>query len=285
MIPTAFDYARASTVDEALELLAQEGSKAIAGGHSLLPLLKLRLAHVERLVDIGGIRELGGIEPRDGGARIGALTTYREILGSSILGEFFPMLVNATADIGDLQVRNRGTIGGGVAHADPASDMPGVLLAFDATLVAIGRDGTRRIPARDFFLGPFTTALTPGELLMEILLPAQAPGTGAAYKAQPQQASGYSIAGIAAVVHLNQGKIDRVSVGVNGVADRAYRAEATEQALQGKAPDTATIAAAAGKVTQGITPLGDIHAPADYRAHLATVMAKRALKAAVEDAR
>jgi carbon-monoxide dehydrogenase medium subunit len=285
MIPTAFDYAKPATVDEALELLAADGAKAIAGGHSLLPLLKLRLAQVDRLVDIGGIRELKGIEAREGGARIGALTTYRQILDSGVLGQFFPMLVNATADIGDLQVRNKGTIGGAVAHADPASDMPGILIAFDATFVAISRDGTRRIPATDFFVGPFTTMLQHGELLLEILLPAQASGTGAAYKNQEQQASGYSIAGVAAVVHLGQGRVDRASIGVNGVADTPYRASTAERALIGTNGDTAAIAAAAAQVTAGVTAMSDIHAPGDYRAHLATVMAKRALKAAIEDAR
>jgi len=171
MIPAAFDYAKASSVDEALDLLAADGSRALAGGHSILPLLKLRLAHADRLVDIGGLAELKGVAAHDGGLRIGALTTYRELLDSALVSQGYPLLAEATDRIADLQVRNRGTVGGGVAHADPASDMAGILLALDAAFVLRSRGGTRTVASRDFFRGAFTTALAPGELLTEIVLP------------------------------------------------------------------------------------------------------------------
>ncbi|OGN82401.1 MAG: hypothetical protein A2X23_07970 [Chloroflexi bacterium GWC2_73_18] len=281
MIPAAFDYAKASSVDEALDLLAADGSRALAGGHSILPLLKLRLAHADRLVDIGGLAELKGVAAHDGGLRIGALTTYRELLDSALVSQGYPLLAEATDRIADLQVRNRGTVGGGVAHADPASDMAGILLALDAAFVLRSRGGTRTVASRDFFRGAFTTALAPGELLTEIVLPPLPAGAGTAYAVQEQAASGYPIAGVAAVVRRSAGGCDHVAVGVNGVADAAYRAAATEATLRGTAGDAAAIAAAAARVAEGVRVQGDIHAPAEYRAHLVSVMAGRALERAI----
>ena len=281
MIPAAFAYDRPTSLDEALGLLSGSAdAKVLAGGQSLLPLLKLRLAGAARLIDIGRIRELRGIRSTpDGGVSIGALTTYRDLLGSP-LATGYRCLAEALPQIGDIQVRNRGTVGGSVAHADPASDMPAVLLALDATLVARSKAGERRIKASEFFHGAFQTALGPGELLTEIVIPA-AGGTGSAYRKLAQPASGYSIVGVAAVVGRTGSTITTAHIGITGVGDVAYRATAAESALVGSDGSAAAIAAAAAHAADGVHVASDIHADRTYRAQMAIVYVRRAVEGAL----
>jgi aerobic carbon-monoxide dehydrogenase medium subunit len=281
MIPAAFAYDRPTTLDEALGLLSDGAeAKVLAGGQSLLPLLKLRLAGANRLIDIGRIGELRGIRPtQDGGISIGPLTTYRELMESGAATRY-GCLAEALPRIGDLQVRNRGTIGGSAAHADPASDIPAVLLALDATLVARSGAGERRIAATSFFQGPFQTALAEGELLTDIVI-GPAAGLGSAYRKLSQPASGYSIVGVAAAVGRAGGKIGSASVGITGVGDIAYRASAVEKALIGSDGSAAAIAAAAAHATDGQTVASDIHADATYRGQMASVYVRRAIEGAL----
>jgi len=284
MIPAAFAYSRASSVAEALALLLEHGpdSKVLAGGHSLIPLMKLRLARPERLIDIGRLDELRGIRETPTGASIGPLTTYAELLDDARICSMAAM-ADALPRIGDVQVRNRGTIGGSIAHADPASTMPAVLLALDAVIVARSATrGEREIAIADFFEGPFQTALADDELLTEIRLPMPPRTLGSAYQELEQPASGYPIAGVAAVVGSTNGSggWDFVRVAVTGVGEHAYRATAAEAALTGSTGDDAAIAAAVDKVTEGQIVNGDIHADPTYRAAMAGVMAKRAIELA-----
>ena len=284
MIPAAFAYSRASSVAEALDLLVEHGpdSKLLAGGQSLIPLMKLRLARPERLIDIGRLDELRGIRETPTGASVGPLTTYAELLDDERVCSMAAM-ADALPRIGDVQVRNRGTIGGSIAHADPASTMPAVLLALDAVIVArSAARGEREIAIADFFEGPFQTALAEDELLTEIRLPMPAGTLGSAYQELEQPASGYPIAGVAAVVGSTSGgdTWDFVRIAVTGVGDHAYRAEGAEAALTGTTGDDAAIAAAVDKVTEGMEINGDIHADPTYRAAMAKVMAKRAIELA-----
>jgi carbon-monoxide dehydrogenase medium subunit len=279
MIPAAFDYVRASSVDDALaRLAAAGGAKVIAGGQSLLPLMKLRLARPETLVDIGRLAELRGVRRlADGRVAVGPLTTYDEMLGDPTI-HHYGLLRDALPNIGDVQVRNRGTIGGAIAHADPASDMPAILLALDAEIVARSAGGERTLAATAFFEGAFATALRPDELITEIRLPAGRDDVGSAYRAIEQPASGYSIAGVAAVVGALSGKRwGFCSVGVTGVGDHPYRAAAVEEAVR----SGATLGEAAAHATDGITVASDIHADREYRAHVASVQVLRALEAAI----
>ena len=285
MITAAFDYQRATSVEEALELLEQHGgdAKVLAGGHSLLPLMKLRLARPERLIDIGRIAELRGVRPAaDGGVSIGALTTYADLLEDSTIHRF-GVFADALPRIGDVQVRNRGTIGGSVAHADPAADLAPVLLALDATVVArSAARGERQIAVDAFFEGAFTSALAEDELLTEIRLPAPSGRVGSAYQALEQQASGYPIAGVAVVLGA-LGALVRVAV--TGVGDRPYRAARVEANLasvlaSGAALDAAGVEDAVAAITDGIEVNGDIHADPEYRAAMARVMAARAIELA-----
>jgi carbon-monoxide dehydrogenase medium subunit len=280
MIPAAFDYVRPRTLDDALaRLAASAGSaKAIAGGQSLLPLMKLRLARPETLVDIGRLAELRGVRKlADGRVAVGALTTYDEMMADETL-RHYGLLKDALPNIGDVQVRNRGTIGGSIAHADPASDMPAILLALDAEIVARSARGERSIPATSFFEGAFATALAPDELITEIRLPGGRDDAGSAYRAIEQPASGYSIAGVAAVIGAHDGKGWRFcAVGITGVGEHPYRASGVEAAVT----SGASIEEAAGHACDGIAVASDIHADREYRAHVATVQVRRALEAAI----
>jgi carbon-monoxide dehydrogenase medium subunit len=282
MIPAAFGYDRPSSLDEAIGLLARDGdAKILAGGQSLLPLLKLRLAAADRLIDIGRIRELRGIrELADGGLAIGALTTYREVLDSPAAMRY-RCLAEAVPDIGDVQVRNRGTVGGSIAHADPASDLPAVVLALGATVVARSSKGERTIPADEFFRGPFQTALRDDEILTEIRLPGASDTVGSAYRSLTQLASGYSIVGVAAVVARSGSSISMAQIGVTGVGDVAYRATAVEQALSGTDGSADAIEAAAAHAAEGQTVASDIHADGEYRARMAQVFVRRAIEGAL----
>ena len=218
MYPSQFDYYRANSVDEALQLLGEhEGAKLVAGGHSLLPLMKLRLLEPTALIDIGRVPGLAGVK-LNGGATIGALTTYRQLVEADGLSSRYAALVEAAANVGDIQVRNRGTVGGAVAHADPASDLPAVMLAYDATFTAVGKSGWRKIQAGSFFIDVLTTALEPGEVLTEITLPELPPSTGSAYVKFPHPASGYAIVGVAAVVGVSGGSVQSARVAVTGAA-------------------------------------------------------------------
>jgi carbon-monoxide dehydrogenase medium subunit len=286
MIPAAFAYKRPKTLDEAVGLIAGDGAevKVLAGGQSILPLLKLRLASVDQLVDIGRLEELRGVRRTDdGGFSIGAATTYTELLDSPVVE--LACMADALPTIADVQVRNRGTIGGSIAHADPASDLPAVLLALEATVVARSQKGDRSIPITSFFSGPFQTALAANEIITEIRLPAPSQGYGSAYVNIEQPASGYAIAGVAAVLGHSGGVmgstiIEDVRVGVTGVADHAYRATAVENALRGTDCSRDRIARASEQAAQGVEVNSDIHADRDYRTAMAQVLARRAIEAA-----
>jgi carbon-monoxide dehydrogenase medium subunit len=272
VIPASFDYARPATLDEALRLLSRPGAKALAGGMSLLPLLKLRVAHVDRLVDIGRLAELRGARQLDGGGyAIGALTTYDEFWAMRGV-QHFGLFRDAIPHIGDVQVRNRGTLGGAVAHADPNSDLPACLLAIDAHLGLRTSRGERVVALDGFYTGPFASGLEPDELVIDIRLPAPREDAGSAYASLDQAASGYALVGVAAVV-LGDGS---ARVAVTGVGEVPYRAKAVEAALA----TGASFAEAAGHATDGQTVNSDIHADAEYRAAMAVVYCRRALEAA-----
>jgi carbon-monoxide dehydrogenase medium subunit len=283
MFPTSFEYHVPKSVPEAVGLLAQhQDAKVLAGGHSLLPSMKLRLAQPSTLVDIGRLKELVRIASDANSTTIGAMTTHAMIAASKDIQQQFPALADAAGEIGDLQVRNRGTIGGSLAHADPAADYPAVMIALSAEMHALGLAGTRTIKAADFFVDLMTTALQANELLIEVRIPALAPRTGCAYVKFPNPASRFAMAGVCACITLDaQGVCAKASIGVTGACATAKRATATEAALQGKKLDTATIAAAAAQAADGMDCLSDIHASAEYRAHLVTVMTQRAIQAAV----
>ena len=290
MIPAAFAYDRASTVDEALALLLEHGAdaKIIAGGQSLLPLMKLRLARPDRLIDIGRIDSLRGVrQTPDGRLAIGALMTYAQLLGErSVMG--LALMADALPRIADVQVRNRGTIGGAIAHADPAADMPAVLLALDAEVVVrSARHGERTVPVGAFFEGAFVTALAPDELLIEIRVPSPSGSYGSAYRMLEQPASGFAIAGVAAVVGSTGSNgaadtVDDVRVAVTGVGEKPYRATSVENALRGTKLGSAAIGSAVASICEGVSVQADIHADRAYRSAMAGVMARRALEAARE---
>ncbi len=282
MFPSKFEYYAPTTVNEAVALLSKnQDAKILAGGHSLLPTMKLRLANPSVLVDIGRIPNLTGIQVRTDGTTIGALTTHAAIAASEEIASRCAALPEAAALIGDRQVRNRGTIGGSLSHADPGADYPAVMLALGAEIKAVGPRGERTIKADDFFTGLLTTALAPDEVLTEVRLPATPAHSGCAYVKFPNPASRYAIVGVAALISLDdKGKVASARIGITGACDNATRAKGTEAALQGKRLDDVTIAAAAAKAADGLECLADIHASAEYRAHLVTVYAARAIKAA-----
>ncbi|MGH2511602.1 MAG: FAD binding domain-containing protein, partial [Candidatus Limnocylindrales bacterium] len=283
MIPAVFDYARPTNLDEALALLGRsDGSaKVLAGGQSLLPLMRLRLASPAKLIDIGRIAELRAIRDLGAGATgIGALATYRAVLDSDLAVRNHPILATAIPLIGDVQVRNRGTLGGSVAHADPASDIPAILLALDASIVIRSGNGERVVAADGFFQGAFATDLGEDEILTEIRLPASPAGVGMAYRALEQPASGYSMVGVAAVIGRRDSSIGHVRVALTGVGEVAYRATAVEQALLGSDGSPAAIEGAAAHATDGQTVASDFNADAVYRAAMAVVHTRRAIEAA-----
>ena len=284
MIPAAFAYSRPASVDEALTLLAQGGggAKLIAGGQSLLPLLKLRVASADRLIDIGRLKELRGIRDWNGGVAIGALTTYREILESP-LSKRFSILEEAIRDVGDIQVRNRGTIGGSIAHADPASDFPAVAIALGAEIVLRSKAGERAVPAEQFLQGAFTTDIHDDEILTEVRIPALPQGAGQAYVKMEQPASGYSIVGVAIAMAKPTGPNMEgavLRIGITGAGDVAYRATAVEAALAGSDWSADAIRAAAAHATDGQMVASDIHADRTYRTAMAAVYTRRAIEMA-----
>lgn len=281
MIPAAFGYQRPATLDEALRAIASGGSggvKVIAGGQSLLPLLKMRLASAETLVDIGRIAELKGLGPTaDGGYEIGALATYADLIAATKLG----WTAEAVEQIGDVQVRNRGTVGGSVAHCDPASDLPAIGLALDYSVVLRSSRGERVVPLDGFFKGPFQTAMASDELLVKLRRGPLPAGASGAYRKLAQTASGYSIVGVAAVVAMTGGSITHARVALTGVGEAPYRAKAVEAALIGSDGSSAAVAAAAAHATDGQTVSNDIHADREYRGGMAIVYARRAIEGAL----
>ena len=280
MYAAEFDYHKASSVAEAIQMLGQNpGAKLLAGGHSLLPMLKMRLANPPVLIDIGGISELQGITVTDGTVRIGALTTHREIAASQVIVSSCEMLAEAAEGIGDPQVRNRGTIGGNVAHADPASDLPTVLKAMNATFTIQGQAGTRTVSADDFFTGPFTTALRDDEILTGVEMAVLAQNQRAEYAKMAHPATSFAIVGAACVVTMDHHTCTAARVAVGGLTPTPVRAPSVEQALVGQELTADTIAAAAGLVVNdvGSDIIGDIFASAEYRRAMAAVELKHAI--------
>lgn len=284
-LPAAFDYHSATSVDEALALMQQYGddAKLLAGGHSLLPMMKLRLASPEHLIDLGKISGLSYIREENGAVAVGAMTTYTTLENSDVIRRHFPMLTEGIAVIGDPQVRNRGTLGGSVAHADPAADMPGMVLALKADILVQSSQGVRTIHADDFFTGMFETDLQPGEIVTEVRFALPHAGTGSAYNKLENKASHYAVAGAAAVIRLDgEGVCSAASVVITGASVKATRATAVESALLGKKLDEATIAGAAAHAANGLELVADIHGSKAYRGQMAIVMARRAIQRAIE---
>ena len=287
MIPSAFDYFAPRSLDEALTLLARHGpeAKLLAGGHSLLSMMKLRLAAPRVVIDLGRVPGLAYIREEGGRIVIGAMATHADIEHSELLKRRAPLLAETAAEIGDVQVRNCGTLGGTAAHADPAADYPAALLALDAEFVLASRQGARTVAASDFFVDMLTTALVPGEILTEVRFAADGARTGSAYRKLHQPASGFAIVGVATRVTLDAGgRCAGVAVGITGVAPKAYRATGVERGLGGQSLDSKRIAEAAAQAARGVEPLADLHASARYRAAMATVFTRRALAAALERA-
>jgi carbon-monoxide dehydrogenase medium subunit len=282
MIAAQFDYVRANTLDEALTLLAQnEEAKILAGGHSLIPAMKLRLAQPPLLVDIARIKDLSYVSQNNGQIRIGAMTTHYQIESSELLKQVCPLLPECAAHIGDPQVRNKGTIGGSVAHSDPAGDWPAAIIALNADLVATSKNGDRIINADDFFVDLMTTALEPGEILREIRINAAPARTGTAYVKMHHPASGFAVVGVAASLTLGDSGCEQASVGITGVSSKAYRASGVEGGLRGAQLDEQTIANAASHAADGVDLNGDVFASDEYRRHLAQVYTQRALHTAI----
>ena len=279
MIPESFDYQRAGSVREALTLLKQHGenAKILAGGHSLIPTMKLRLANPGTLIDIGGISELKYINDKGDYLAIGAGTTHLMVETSSLVQQKAPALSQAAGQIGDVQVRNRGTIGGVLAHSDPQADYPGVVLALNATIVAEGSGGERTIEAVDYFTGLWETALGENEILTEVRIPMDSANANSCYLKFPQPASRYPYVGCAVAMDKSGGNCSEVRVGFSGVAESAFRDSGVEDAIRGQALKDETIAAASAKAAEGRTVLSDYFVSEEYRRAMAQVYAKRAL--------
>jgi carbon-monoxide dehydrogenase medium subunit len=276
VIPQPFDYTTPTTLDEALKLLTKENAKPLAGGMSLVPMMKLRLAAPEQLVDLARLPGLNTIREESGQIHIGAMATHYEIESSALLRAKCPLLPEVAHLIGDTQVRNMGTIGGSIAHADPAADYPAALFALEAKLKLVKAGSSRTIAVQDFFHDTFTTALEPGELIAEITVPVEQSGTGTSYQKVSHPASGFAIVGIAARVHKSGSKIDWARIGVTGLSNKGYRATPVESAILSGTPE-----AAAAKVADGVEANSDLSASAEYRSHLARVYTARAIKHAL----
>lgn len=285
MIPAQFDYLAPRTIDEAVALLAehQDDAKILAGGHSLIPAMKLRLAMPQILIDIGRIEGLSYIKEEGGQILIGAMTTHYHLESSDLLREICPVIPETAAQIGDVQVRNKGTLGGSLAHADPAADWPAVMLALDASVVTIGPNGERVIKADDLFVDMLTTSLEPNEIIREIRINRGDARAVQAYVKVPQPASGFAVVGVAVNLSLGEDRSCKSArIGVTGVGSKAYRASGVEQAITGTTLDAEVIESAASHATDGIDINGDLYASADYRKHLAQVHTRRAIEAALK---
>ncbi len=287
MIPEPFEYHVPKTLEEAARLVTQFGGdgKVLAGGHSLVPMMKLRLAAPKHLIDLGRLRDLSYIREADDKIEVGALTTHFRIESSELLKAKCPLLPETAKEIGDAQVRNKGTIGGSLAHADPAADWPAAILALDAEIRTVSTRGDRWIPAKDFFVDLLTTALEPDEILAAVRIPSKTGRVGSAYLKLHHPASGYAMVGVAACISLGeQGAVAQASVGITGVGSKAYRATMVEDALRGKSPSSKRLEEAAAHAADGVEANADIYASAEYRAHLARVYTRRALEKAVQRA-
>lgn len=289
MYPAPFEYFAPESVDDAVALLARHGedAKLLAGGHSLLPLLKLRVARPAQLIDLRRIAFLSGIRREGEELVIGAMTTHSTLATSRQVQMTLPILAEAASQIGDQQVRNRGTIGGSLAHADPAADLPAVALATDARIGAVGPRGLRTIPADRFFVGLLTTALAPDEVLLEVRIAIPEAGTGSAYSKHPHPASRYAIVGVAASITLERGgkTISQARVALTGLGDHAIRALAVEKILIGAPPDAETLHAAASAIADAVEPGVDLQGGPEYKVNLARVHAERALTLAAARSR
>ena len=288
MIPNQFEYVAAKNLDEALSLLARhkDNAKLLAGGHSLIPSLKLRLAQPQVLIDISRIKDLSYIKEEGGQIRIGAMTTHYQLESSALLKKICPLLPETATNLGDIQVRNRGTIGGSLAHSDPAADWPAAIIALGGEMVATGPKGGRSITADKFFVDLLTTELHPGEILQEIRITPAKGKVGQAYMKVRHPASGFAMVGIAVSLVIDgAGKCQSAGVGVTGVAAKAYRASGVENALKGATLDAKTIAAAAAHAADGVEVNSDLAASADYRKQLAVVYTRRAIEVAVARAK
>jgi aerobic carbon-monoxide dehydrogenase medium subunit len=287
MTPAAFQYHAPANLREALAILRRYPgeAKVLAGGHSLLPMMKLRLAQPAHLVDLGRISDLAYIVERDGGLAIGSMTSYQMLESSSLLQQRGRALSEAASLVADLQVRNKGTIGGSLAHADPAADLPAPVVALEAQIHTAGGGRARRIPADRFFVDVFTTDLSETEVITEIFIPPLPSRTGSSYQKFANKASHFAIVGVAAVVTLdNQGNCERVRVGITGASSRAVRAREAERYLANKKPSEGNIQQAAEHSTLGIECLNDLHASGEYREHLTRVFTAKALAQAVQQA-
>src|SRR4051794_20576199 len=313
MIPAPFAYARPTTVDEALQAVASGGEdvKILAGGQSLIPVMRLRLAAPETVVDLTRVAELRGVREEDDAIVIGAMTTHSDVLSDPLIKQFAPLIAEATETVADRQVRHRGTFGGALAHADPAGDLPAVALALDAEFVIAGPSGRRSVPAADFFVDYLTTALEEGELLVEIRIPklaeaegggvrdekvnrvgqawsvvagaaagGHAGGRGGGYEKFSRFAQAWSIVAVAAAVRREGGRIAEARIGLTNMGPTPLRARATEAALVGVDVSLETVTSAAAQAAEGTSPSSDLNAQADYRQHLAQVLTRRALAAA-----
>lgn len=288
MIPAAFDYYAPSSLDEALQLLQQHGddAKLLAGGHSLIPLMKLRLADPKVLIDLSHIPDLAYVRPSDGGVAVGALTTHHMLETSDVLRAELPLVAEAASLIGDMQVRNRGTIGGSLVHADPGGDLPAAVLALGGTLVLRGPGGERTVSADEFFVGMLTTAIGADEILTEVRLPRLPGRAGYAYEKFANKASGYAVVGVAAAVSLGgDGTAQEARIAVTGASAQPVRATAAEDALRGQRLTPETIQAAGERAAAAVDdPLEDIHASGEYRRELVRVYTRRALQRAARAA-
>jgi carbon-monoxide dehydrogenase medium subunit len=282
VIPAAFDYVAPTTVDDAVRALAGAGedAKVLAGGQSLLPVLRMRLAAPSTLIDLGKVAELRGVREDGDALVIGAMTTHYDVLRDSLVAEHAALLAEATGTVADPQIRHRGTFGGSLAHADPAADLPAVALALDAEMVVAGPGGRRTIPAADFFVDFFTTALAPDEILCEVRMPKRT-GWHAHYEKFNRVAQAWSIVAVAATVRVEGGSIAEARVGLANMGATPVRAAGVEQALVGQPATAEAINAAAEHAAEGTSPPADGNADAEYRRHLARVLTGRAVSAAV----
>ena len=286
MYPAAFEYHTPGSVQEALGLLGKlDDAKILAGGHSLVPMMKLRLAQPKHLIDLRKVPGLSGIKEEGGTLVIGAMSTHWEVESSKILQAKCPVLSDTAKIIGDPAVRNKGTIGGSIAHADPAADMPATVIALGAELVCQGAKDKRTVKVDDWFQGLMATALREDELLVEIRVPALTPGTGSAYMKFAHPASRFAIVGAAAVITVDkQGTCTKAGVGITGAGTKAVRAKGVEAGLVGKRLDAATIEAAAQKAAEGVDVQADLQGSVEYKSHLCRVFARRAIEAAAKKA-
>jgi carbon-monoxide dehydrogenase medium subunit len=288
MFPASFGYVAARSIEEALELMAKHGEegKLLAGGHSLIPAMKLRLASPRMLIDLGTVAGLSGIHIDGGDLVIGALTVHADVAASDLVRKHLPGLADAASVIGDVQVRNRGTVGGSVAHADPGADLPVILTALSASLIVQSSGGSRTLAVDDFFTDFYTTAMNANEILTAIRVPIPASGSGTAYAKLPHPASGYVVVSAGALVTRQaSGSCAAARVAIGGLGSGPIRAITTEMELQGKPLTSQVIAAAAAKAAEETDPVEDSYAGAEYKQHVATVYARKAIEAAVERAK